>query len=97
MSMASSKNSQAQFVKLWGFSDEANIAVNKAIKLARDYHCESVGTVQLFIALLDKSASGHKFLNRFNIGYDDVIDAYGELVAGGSYGYVESFDKLTPD
>ena len=88
-----------KFVKLYGFNSDANLAVNKAIQLAKSHKCEAVYIVHIFLALLDKCKGAGSLLKRLDTDYDTLMQAYTNLATDGEYGINELIDTLdvTPE
>lgn len=95
--MQNSEINNEKFVKLYGFDDNANLAFNKAIQLAKNHKCESVLPVHLFIALLDKAKDGGNFLKKLGTDYDTIMSAYKDLAMDGEYGIDESNSPIVPE
>lgn len=83
-------NRQVVYIRLLGFSEAANMAVNKAIIISADEKCEDVNTVHLFLALLDRVDLGKLIIKHLHTSYDTIFSSYQALASQGSYGYMDS-------
>lgn len=80
------------FIRIMGFSDDANRLINKAIKYSGDDECENVNTVHLFLAILENTRYGKQLLDKMGTTFDMVHGSYLGLVENGEYGHFNSSD-----
>lgn len=81
-----SKQTHKVFIRLVNFSEDANLAINKAIKFSTDERCTEVNSVHLFLALVGNTTIGNDIMNRLETSFDELYDQYKFLASCGDYG-----------
>ena len=64
------------FIRVPDFTDDANMALTKAISYWNKYNTKEVYTSQLFIALVEKAKSRDEILKTLGTTYDKLFKAY---------------------
>ena len=92
------RNNNTKYVKLMGFSNEANIVVNKAIRLAEKYKCEHVDITHVLLALINKENSNSFSIVEFKELESDIMNEYAKFAKNGAFGKLDGDNiNLTPD
>ena len=86
-----------KYLRLANFDENANDAVNDAVKYAMDENCDYVGIVHIFLALLEKSETGRELLENINITFDSVYESYQMMAADGEYGVSDGKNLYDPE
>ena len=85
-----------KYVKLIGFSEDANMLINKAIRLAEKYKCERVEATHVFLTLVGSDKLSYDISELKKIE-EKLLDEYVSMVNSGYFGRnIENID-ITPD
>ena len=80
------ENTNMQYVRLFNFSEDANMLVNRAIHFSNKEKCNELNAIHLFLAILEKTEAGHDILKKLHVSFESVYAAYAELAAEGLFG-----------